>query len=167
MKSLNSSARELPPGLRNKWERHAEMMTVLVLFQEAPSDEDSAVSSAPASLSPQPLNDMWVSIWIEFSIYLACNPVPTVCFKGAEKLRLYPGRRGRRNSHPPRAADTHATPLSQLSLLLHISGLKVHIARLRFIFTYLQQCYTLVLPRSLTSSHKYVLNGNCVLLEIG
>ncbi|KAF9802058.1 hypothetical protein SFRURICE_004309, partial [Spodoptera frugiperda] len=26
---------------------------------EAPSDEDSAVSSAPASLSPQPANDMW------------------------------------------------------------------------------------------------------------
>ncbi|XP_053605018.1 axoneme-associated protein mst101(2) isoform X3 [Plodia interpunctella] len=28
-------------------------------YREAPSDEDSAVSSAPASLSPQPLNDMW------------------------------------------------------------------------------------------------------------
>ncbi|OWR47226.1 hypothetical protein KGM_200965B, partial [Danaus plexippus plexippus] len=26
---------------------------------EGPSDEDSAVSSAPASLSPQPLNEMW------------------------------------------------------------------------------------------------------------
>ncbi|CAH2084508.1 unnamed protein product [Euphydryas editha] len=28
-------------------------------YREAPSDEDSAVSSAPASLSPQPLNEMW------------------------------------------------------------------------------------------------------------
>ncbi|CAH2982699.1 unnamed protein product [Chilo suppressalis] len=28
-------------------------------YREAPSDEDSAVSSAPPSLSPQPLNDMW------------------------------------------------------------------------------------------------------------
>ncbi|KAJ8716794.1 hypothetical protein PYW07_003421 [Mythimna separata] len=28
-------------------------------YREAPSDEDSAVSSAPASLSPQPLSDMW------------------------------------------------------------------------------------------------------------
>lgn len=28
-------------------------------YREAPSDEDSAVSSAPASLSPQPINDMW------------------------------------------------------------------------------------------------------------
>ncbi|XP_026318741.1 axoneme-associated protein mst101(2) isoform X2 [Hyposmocoma kahamanoa] len=28
-------------------------------YREAPSDEDSAVSSAPASLSPQPLTDMW------------------------------------------------------------------------------------------------------------
>lgn len=28
-------------------------------YREPPSDEDSAVSSAPASLSPQPLNDMW------------------------------------------------------------------------------------------------------------
>ncbi|CAG4929608.1 unnamed protein product [Colias eurytheme] len=28
-------------------------------YREAPSDGDSAVSSAPASLSPQPLNDMW------------------------------------------------------------------------------------------------------------
>ncbi|XP_047024915.1 axoneme-associated protein mst101(2) isoform X2 [Helicoverpa zea] len=28
-------------------------------YREAPSDEDSAVSSAPASLSPQPHNDMW------------------------------------------------------------------------------------------------------------
>ncbi|XP_041980148.1 myosin-8-like isoform X2 [Aricia agestis] len=28
-------------------------------YREAPSDEDSAVSSGPASLSPQPLNDMW------------------------------------------------------------------------------------------------------------
>ncbi|XP_063826893.1 axoneme-associated protein mst101(2) isoform X3 [Ostrinia nubilalis] len=28
-------------------------------YRENPSDEDSAVSSAPASLSPQPLNDMW------------------------------------------------------------------------------------------------------------
>lgn len=32
------------------------------IIQEGPSDEDSAVSSAPASLSPQPLNEMWVSI---------------------------------------------------------------------------------------------------------
>ncbi|VVD00563.1 unnamed protein product [Leptidea sinapis] len=31
-------------------------------YREAPSDGDSAVSSAPASLSPQPLVDMWVSI---------------------------------------------------------------------------------------------------------
>ncbi|XP_069357809.1 axoneme-associated protein mst101(2)-like isoform X2 [Maniola hyperantus] len=28
-------------------------------YREVPSDGDSAVSSAPASLSPQPLNDMW------------------------------------------------------------------------------------------------------------
>ncbi|XP_061378419.1 early endosome antigen 1 isoform X2 [Danaus plexippus] len=28
-------------------------------YREGPSDEDSAVSSAPASLSPQPLNEMW------------------------------------------------------------------------------------------------------------
>ncbi|CAB3246823.1 unnamed protein product [Arctia plantaginis] len=28
-------------------------------YREAPSDEDSAVSSGPASLSPQPQNDMW------------------------------------------------------------------------------------------------------------
>ncbi|CAH2229762.1 jg5789 [Pararge aegeria aegeria] len=50
-------------------------------YREVPSDGDSAMSSAPASLSPQPLNEMWVSI------YFALIPTCINCFVGLSMIK--------------------------------------------------------------------------------
>ncbi|CAH0752379.1 unnamed protein product [Diatraea saccharalis] len=61
---VNESSRKLRVDQGKEKNNREDLKTDIqhrkeTFYREAPSDEDSAVSSAPPSLSPQPLNDMW------------------------------------------------------------------------------------------------------------